>query len=271
MRKTTKVKHEQKETGREACLLKQNDLCDSKGDGQHIVRRILSFELERASGIKGDFFTVQFVIFFQSFFDQLLSARIGHILDLVGQLCHRNILRRGDLGALLPNLMISGVDQVAFNAGKSILAVSGCLFLQNDRNVRAEKGSVCAAGHGSGNCNSGSGQSGEKCSLVVSSYNDSTSFKAMTLLGSSTIYTIGGAKVKTFWEKTQNKRMEIQSVIVCTVLGKENRTHLTCQKDSGSLDKRIKNHYTTNRKGAVHNGQLLARSVKKIDRLSLDT
>ena len=81
----------------------------------------------------------------------------------------------------------------------------------------------------------------------------------------------GEAKVKSFWEKTQNKRMEIQSVIVCTVLGKENRTHLTCQKDSCSLDKRIKNHYTTNRKGAVHNGQLLARSVKKIDRLSLDT
>jgi hypothetical protein len=63
--------------------------------------------------------------------------------------------------------------------------------------------------------------------------------------------------------------MEIQSVIVCTVLGKENRTHLTCQKGSCSLDKRIKNHYTTNRKGAGHNGQLLARSVKKIDRLSL--
>ena len=82
---------------------------------------------------------------------------------------------------------------------------------------------------------------------------------------------VWGGESQAFLGKMQNKRMEIQSVIVCTVLGKENRTHLTCQKGSCSLDKRIKNHYTTNRKGAVHNGQLLARSVKKIDRLSLDT
>jgi hypothetical protein len=82
---------------------------------------------------------------------------------------------------------------------------------------------------------------------------------------------VWGGESQVFLGKTQNKRKEIQSVIVCTVPGKENRTHLTCQKGSCSLDKRIKNHYTTNRKGAVRNGQLLARSVKKIDRLSLDT
>lgn len=107
--------------------------------------------------------------------------------------------------------------------------------------------------------------------ILGSAFTRVTLFKATTLLGSSPIYTIGGAKVKSFWGKRQNKRMEIQSVIVCTVPGKENRTYLTCQKGSCSLDKRIKNHYTTNRKGAVRNGQLLARSVKKIDRLSLDT
>lgn len=153
MRKTTKVKHEQKETGREACLLKQNDLCDSKGDGQHIVRRILSFELERVRGIKGDGFASHIVIFLQSIFDQLLGIVSGHFLGLVVPICQRNILRRGDLGAVLPDGLIS--QQVGFFAGKSILAVSGCLLLQND----------------------------EKCSLVVSSYNDSTSFKAMTHLG----------------------------------------------------------------------------------------
>ena len=89
----------------------------------------------------------------------------------------------------------------------------------------------------------------------------STNKKRQTAKPVSQMQMCGGRKSRLFG-KTQNKRMEIQSVIVCTVPGKENRTHLTCQKGSCSLDKRIKNHYTTNRKGAVHNGQLPAQQSR---------
>lgn len=140
---------------------------------------------------------VEGIVLFQSSGDLIDDLLVRFVpIELLQSVDDKLFTGNSDLFAIRPRL---APIQSFGGRGEKFCAFRSCYFLIGDGQAGSPGSS--AAGQGSGNCNSGSGQSGEKCSLVVSSYNDSTNFKAMTLLGSSTIYTIGGAKVKSFWEK----------------------------------------------------------------------
>lgn len=83
---------------------------------------------------------------------------IGPVLEILQQIKEELLLGLDGLFTILPNLILGGVDQVAGVAGKGV-SITGLFLLINNGQVGGLGSS--AAGHGSGNCNSGSGQSGK--------------------------------------------------------------------------------------------------------------
>lgn len=164
----TEVKHKQKETGREACLSDANVWGNGQSDNQTSSIYNLEFDGDGV-GIEG---LVDFgVCSHQS--DLLLILGEGIVLiqssgDLIDDLLFR----------FVPIELLQSVDDKLFTGNSDLFAILlrlllipsfdgrgekfcafSCYFLIGDGQAGSPRSS--ATGHGSGNCNSGSGQSGE--------------------------------------------------------------------------------------------------------------